>query len=115
MTLPPNKKRGEFTLKIGDETRRLRASFANIALFEQHTNQGIYTLADKLGKHDIRLSDFVNIIYYFDEDKTKDGHSQDDILELLDGGLEQALLQIAEFLKILFGVDENAAPKTKKK
>lgn len=115
ITLPPNKKRGEFNLAIGETKLRLRASFANIALFEQHTNQGIYTLANKLGENDIRLSDFVNIIYYFNEDK--EGYTQEDIFELFEqNNAQEILLQLAEFLNILFGVDENtkAAPVKKR-
>ena len=102
-----NRKKGEYTFKLGDDWIILKGTFSNIALFEENVS-GIYEFADKISQGQVKMSGLVNVIYCFQKDR-ENGLSQDDIAELvISSDPVTTITAIAGFMGVLFGVDESA-------
>lgn len=103
-----NRKRGEFAVELAGKWHLLRANFANIALFEENVGLGIYELAANISDNKVKISDIVQVIYCFLDDKTV--LTQDEIFyTLIESGTEAQMKILTEFLAVMFNVDPNAA------
>lgn len=106
MTLT-NKRQGEYLLRAGESEFKLKASFRNIAQFEQHMKMGIYQVGEKFSEGDVRLTDIASLVYCFDTERDSDGHTYDDIGEVIyEAGIAAAVTSIAGFLAVLFAAED---------
>ena len=106
MTKPMvNRKKGEHAVELGGQWHVLKASFSNIALFEDNV-MGVYNFADKVAQGEVKMSDIVNVIYCFQIDRDN-GLSQDDIAEMvISDEPRKSIEAIASFMGVLFAVDD---------
>jgi hypothetical protein len=111
----PTKRRGEVEINIDGQKTILRATFNNIAAYEELTQVGMYQMAAKFGAGDIRMSQIINLIWIFSEDRDEEGWSQDEIAEMVMAAGPDAVVAVIEgFLSLLFGMEalEEAATNT---
>lgn len=102
-----NRKKGEFAIKLNDDWYVLRANFANIALFEENAGMGVYELAQRVSENKIKLTDVVNVVYCFLDDKKN--ITRDDIFySLLDSGPVGTIEVMSQFLGVMFNIDESS-------
>lgn len=100
-----NRKKGEYAVELAGEWHVLKASFGNIALFEENV-MGIYEFADKISTGSMKMTDMVNVVYCFQQNQ-ENKLSQDDIAEMIisDDPIK-SIEAIAGFMGVLFGVDD---------
>ncbi len=113
-----NRKKGEYAVELGGEWHVLKASFSNIALFEENVME-IYEFADKISQGSMKMTDMVNVVYCFQQNQ-ENKLSQDDIAEIIIANDPvKSIEAIAGFMGVLFGVEEaaeeTAEPVTDKK
>lgn len=99
--------KGDFEVKINDETILLNSRFENQDFLEQYSNIGIYALTVRLEGGDVRIGDIARILYCFCDSRDEDGKSFNDFGEKVTrANFKELLNTLQKFWQIVHRLEE---------
>jgi len=99
--------KGDFEVKINNETILLNSRFANQYFLEQYMDMGLYKLSDRVMAGDVRIGDIASILYCFSDDRDSKGKSFNDFGEkVTKADFNELLLTLQKFFQVVHRIEE---------